>query len=247
MGLLTKSKHRKTPTEVFHSNHYLRHTARRLEHLASLGLDLIGKRVFEPGAGIGDHTQFYLDRGCSVHASEPRDENLDVMRERFAGDARVTLEAIDLEAPPADSPTGYDLVHCYGLLYHLSDPTKAIRYLAGAAGEAMLVELCVSFGDEEQLNTVQETQAHASQAVSGYGCRPTRAWVEARLREQFPHVYYPLTQPAHPEFPLDWDAAPPQKTDQNRMGLSRAVFIASREPIENPLLTENRPRRQRLV
>ncbi len=246
MGLLTKSKNRKTPTEVFHSNHYLRHTARRLEHLASLGLDLVGKRVFEPGAGIGDHTQFYLDRGCSVHASEPREENLEVMRERFAGDQRVTLEAIDLEHPPADSPGGYDIVHCYGLLYHLSDPTEAIRYLSGAAGRMMLVELCVSYGEDEQLNTVKETQAHASQAVSGYGCRPTRPWVEAQLRKHFPHVYYPLTQPAHPEFPLDWDAAPPSASDDNKKALTRAVFIASREPIDHPLLSAERPRRQRL-
>lgn len=247
MGLLTKSKHRKTPTEVFHSNHYLRHTARRLEHLASLGLDLVNKRVFEPGAGIGDHTQFYLDRGCSVHASEPREENLSVMRERFAGDGRVTLEAIDLEHPPAGSPSGYDIVHCYGLLYHLSDPTEAIRYLAGCAGEMMLVELCVSFGENEALNTVEETQAHASQAVSGYGCRPTRPWVEARLREHFEHVYYPLTQPAHPEFPLDWESSPPSASDENKKALSRAVFVASRGPIDNSLLSPERPRTQRLV
>ena len=247
MGLLTKSKNRKTPDEVFHSNHYLRHTARRLEHLASLRLDVVGKRVFEPGAGIGDHTQFYLDRGCSVHVSEPREDNLNVIRERFAGNERVTTEAIDLENPPADSPSGYDLVHCYGVLYHLSDPTDAIRYLAGCAGDTMLVELCVSFGDDEELNTVPEIQGHASQAVSGYGCRPTRPWVEARLREHFAHVYYPQTQPAHPEFPLDWDAAPPSASGDNRMALSRAVFVASRRPIDSPLLSEQRPRTQRLV
>ncbi|MFU8828702.1 MAG: class I SAM-dependent methyltransferase [Phycisphaerales bacterium] len=232
---------------MFHSNHYLRHTARRLEHLASLGLDLTNQRVFEPGAGIGDHTQFYLDRGCAVHASEPRLENLEEMRTRFEGNPKVTLEAIDLEAPPESSPGGFDIVHCYGLLYHLSDPTRAIRYLAGAAQRLMLVELCVSYGDEELLNTVEETQAHASQAVSGYGCRPTRPWVEARLREHFEHVYYPLTQPAHPEFPLDWTGAPPAASADNKMALSRAVFVASREPITNPLLTAERPSRQRLV
>lgn len=246
MALLSKSN-RKTPLDVFHSDHYLRHTARRLEHLASLRLDVIGKRVFEPGAGIGDHTRFYLDRGCSVHVSEPREENLRVIRERFASEPRVTNEAIDLENPPADSPSGYDIVHCYGVLYHLSDPSEAIRYLAGAASEMMLVELCVSFGEDEALNTVKESQGHASQAVSGYGSRPTRPWVEAQLRKHFPHVYYPLTQPAHPEFPLDWDAAPPSASDQNKMGLSRAVFIASRKPIDNPLLTTVRPQKQRLL
>ncbi len=243
MALLSKSN-RKSPLDVFHSDHYLRHTARRLEHLASLGLDVVGKRVFEPGAGIGDHTRFYLDRGCSVHVSEPREENLKVIRERFASEPRVTVEAIDLEHPPAKSPQGFDLVHCYGVLYHLTNPSDAIRYLAGVAGELMLVELCVSFGEDEQLNTVEEVQVHHSQAVSGYGCRPTRPWVEARLREHFDHVYYPLTQPAHPEFPLDWSE---KAAGEWGDGLSRAVFVASREPLDNPLLTGDRPNRQRLV
>lgn len=244
MALFAKSKNRRGPTEVFHSTHYLRHTARRLEHLATLGLDLFDRRVFEPGAGIGDHTQFYLDRGCSVHASEPRQENLAHMRERFADEPRVTLEAIDLEHPPAQAPPGFDIVHCYGLLYHLSDPTEAIRYLAGTAGELLLVELCVSFGDDERLNPVSEVQGHASQAFSGTGCRPTRAWVEARLRQHMPHVYYPVTQPSHPEFPVDWDAPPPTAGQKNKMGLSRAVFVASRRPLESGKLLEERPRRQ---
>jgi len=40
----------------FHSVGYLRHNARRLEHLNSLGLDISGRSVLELGAGIGDHT-----------------------------------------------------------------------------------------------------------------------------------------------------------------------------------------------
>src|SRR5882762_5851252 len=72
---------------VFHSLHYVRHNARRQEHLASLGLALQGRRVLEVGAGIGDHTTFFLDRGCSVLSVEPRLENCELyaaaMQERF--------------------------------------------------------------------------------------------------------------------------------------------------------------------
>ena len=56
----------------FRGGHYQRHNARRQEHLASLQLDLAGKRVLEVGAGIGDHTTFFLDRECTVVATEPR-------------------------------------------------------------------------------------------------------------------------------------------------------------------------------
>jgi hypothetical protein len=49
--------------------------ARRREHLAGLGLPIAGRDVLEVGAGIGDLTSFFLDRGCSVASIEPRPEN----------------------------------------------------------------------------------------------------------------------------------------------------------------------------
>ena len=42
----------------------------------------------------------------------------------------------------------------------------------------------------------------------------------------------PATQPAHEEFPLDWSAPPVQGIEYQR-----AVFIASRRPIANPVLS----------
>ena len=63
------------PSEsAFRNFQYLRMNARRLEHLASLGLPIAGREVLEVGAGIGDLTSFFLDRGCSVTAIEPRPE-----------------------------------------------------------------------------------------------------------------------------------------------------------------------------
>ena len=78
--------------QSFRDDRYLRHNARRLEHLASLGLDLLGKRVLEVGAGVGDHTGFFLDRDCSVLSTEPRGENCQLFAE--------TLRATAPAAPP---------------------------------------------------------------------------------------------------------------------------------------------------
>ena len=50
-----------SPLEEFHGPHYLKHNQRRQEHLATLGLPLAGRSVIEMGAGIGDHTEFFLD------------------------------------------------------------------------------------------------------------------------------------------------------------------------------------------
>src|ERR1700682_5619401 len=65
-------KYRPTAEQHFHSSSYLRHNASRQEHLATLGLDLNNKSVLEVGAGIGDHTTFFLDRGCEVLCTAPR-------------------------------------------------------------------------------------------------------------------------------------------------------------------------------
>ncbi len=59
-----------SPKDVFLSYHYQRHNQRRLEHLATLGLSIAGSTVLEVGAGIGDHTSFFLDRGCHVVCTE---------------------------------------------------------------------------------------------------------------------------------------------------------------------------------
>jgi hypothetical protein len=52
-----------TPALQFHSDFYIRHTARRLEHLASLRIPVAALSVLEVGAGIGDHSNYYMDRG----------------------------------------------------------------------------------------------------------------------------------------------------------------------------------------
>jgi hypothetical protein len=83
---------------------------------------------------------------------------------------------------------------------------------------------------------VREAQADPSQAWSGIGCRPTRAWVFSRLRANFEFVYVPRTQPWHEEFPLDWSAASAASWPATR--LIRAVFVCSRAAIALSSLTD---------
>jgi hypothetical protein len=48
-------------------------------------------------------------------------------------------------------------------------------------------------------------------------------------------VYATTTQPWHEEFPLDWNSV------SDSGALTRAVFVASRTPLDNPVLTESLP------
>ena len=217
------------PMHSFHSFHYLRHNARRLEHLASLGIPVSGTSVLEVGAGIGDHSHYYIDRGCTVTITEAREENIQILRRRFP---TCQVQVLDMESPATVDGAPFDVTHCYGLLYHLAKPAQALAYLSRSTRRLLLLETCVSFGDELTINVINEPQADPTQAYSGSGCRPTRAWLFKELQNLFEFVYVPTTQPWHEQFPLDWTAP-----DKHQAALQRAVFIASREPLESALLS----------
>ena len=85
-----------TPESVFHAPFYLRHNQRRLEHLASLRLPLRETSVLEVGAGIGDHTGFFVDRHCDVTCLEAREENLRILKERYP---QVVALRLDMDDP----------------------------------------------------------------------------------------------------------------------------------------------------
>jgi len=217
------------PVSDFHSFRYLHITSRRLEHLATLGLPLRERNVLEVGAGVGDLTEFFLDRGCRVHTTDARPLHVTIMQQRFAWHPLVTSATLDLDPPPHDPPGLFDLVVCYGLLYHVSDPSAVLEFLARACSDLLLLETIAGVGDAEAVNPTPENAALAGAAFSGRGCRPSRTWIHARLRELFPHVYTPRTQPNHYEYPVDWTQSSPFAR--------RAIFIASRRPLDNPQLT----------
>jgi len=223
---------RRSAKDDFGSADYGRHNQRRLEHLASLGLPVCGRSVLEVGAGIGDHTHFFLDRRCTVTTTDARLENVRTLRRRYPN---VEVAQLDLESPSAFSDRMFEIVYCYGTLYHVRTPDVALMYLAERCGGQLLLETCVSKGSGEAVNLTAERKWMPSQAYSGFGCRPTRPWVFNRLAELFPYVYSTRTQPAHDEFPLDWSGPDIDGA------LTRAIFIASRSPLRSSSLVPSLP------
>ena len=219
-----------SPVTLFNSDHYLNHNEKRLDHLASLGLDLTNKSVLEVGAGIGDHTSFFLQRNCEVISIEARLDNLAILQKRYPSvrSYNLNLDQIDL-----NFNRRFDIVYCYGLLYHLSKPAEAIGFMAKHCQGLLLLETCISFGEDESVNLCQERLEDPTQSFSGIGCRPTRKWVFNQLRDQFEFVYLPVSQPDHEEFPIDWSQM------KSQIELNRAIFVASRFPINNAMLCES--------
>lgn len=217
----------------FLSPAYQQHNIARLQHLESLGLDLDRKSVLELGAGVGDHTVFYLHRNCSVLSVDGRPECVRMLKQRLGVEARV----MDLDQQPQEiQKLGmFDIVHCYGLLYHLANPQKFLLEVSKVGG-MLLLETCVSIGIGIQMQSVNEAAGVPSQALHGKGCRPTREWVFETLKLYYPFVYATRTQPKQREFPIDWTSA-----DIPKQGLKRSVFIASHSPVVSPQLLDSLP------
>lgn len=224
-----------SPFDVFHSAEAQSINRARLEHLTTLDLDLMNKRVLEVGAGIGLHTEFFEQRGCDVLSTDGAPANVAEMIRRWP---HRRIGMLDLDAPGDLRTLGlFDIIYAYGTLYHLRDPDGALSRLAKICSGIILLETVVSRGNFPENHLVHEPPI-LNQAVSGTGCRPTRAWIMAALKRHFGQAYTTLDQPAHPDFITDW-------TVIGHQGNLRAVFVGARHSISASSLTEILPTRHR--
>jgi FkbM family methyltransferase len=220
---------------VFQEPEALRINRARQEHLASLGIELHGKSVLEVGAGIGLHTAFFEERGCDVLSTDGNPINVAEML-RIYPHRRIGVLDLDRATSLVDLGT-FDIVYCYGTLYHLHDPDGALARLARVCTGQILVETLVVPGSYPELHRVVEPLS-ANQGIRGIGTRPTRAWVMSALRRHFGHAYATFDQPDFSDFVTDWEVI-----DQN--GNLRAVFVGSKYPLRLPALTAVLPVRHR--
>ena len=225
------------PILEFHAINYLRVNARRMEHLASLRIPLgENMSVLDVGAGIGDLSSYYIDRGHRVTITDGRKASVRIASDFYP---EATTLVLDMENPTSVPGAPFDIIHCYGLLYHLKNPQRAIEFMSENAKGIVFVETHVSHGDGMGLNLHPDDARYSSQALSGTGCSPTRQWVFEQLKAHFEYVYVPLTTPHHPRYPTDW-------TKPNEEAkFSHAIFIASKFPLENALLSTELIQQQR--
>ncbi len=209
----------------------------RQEHLGSLGLELAHQSVLEVGSGLGWHTAFFEELSCKVLSTDARPENVAEHVRRYP---HRKVELADLSVPGSHKRFGeFDIIYCYGTLYHLSNPSLCIKELSSVCRKLFLIETCVSTVDNGEINPTSENRNHLNQSIEGIGCCPGRDWVLAELKKYFPFVYVTITQPDHHEFPLNWPA--PVKGRVN----TRSVFVASRKPLSLPTLSTKLPKTQK--
>jgi FkbM family methyltransferase len=211
----------------------------RLDHLASLGLPLDGRSVLDVGCGVGHLAQFFVERRCRLMCVDGREENIQNLRQRYPD---LQAAVVDVEAG-LESFGKFDIVFCYGLLYHLENPVLGIRNMARVCRDLLLVETLVCDSQLPVTHWAEEPLTR-NQALRGLGSRHSPSFVKLALNTAgFPFVYGAASPPRHPDFEVSWD----NSLAWRRHGhLLRSVFVASRTELHNPNLiphmTQHPPR-----
>jgi FkbM family methyltransferase len=200
----------------------------RMSHLASLGLSIEGRKVLDVGGGVGHLAQFFVAKGCEVVSIDAREENLASLRSRYP---ELAARRLNVETDSLACLGRFDIVFCYGLLYHLENPLAAMRNMAAVCDDLLLLETVVMDHPEPLVRLADEPTETFSQAVGGMATRPTPAFVAMALtRAGFPFVYVPRTPPRHADFQFEWKADHEFFRDGH---LLRCVFVASKRPIDS--------------
>lgn len=111
-----------------------------LQRLIAVAEAQIGpiKSVIDLGAGPGWFAGRLSDAGYDVLALEGRSELVELARQRAP---RARVEPFDFDAASLDAvPTAADAVVCFGLLYHLENPIRALRMCRAMARGALFLE-----------------------------------------------------------------------------------------------------------
>lgn len=215
---------------LFDEPYYEYITRARLEHLESLQLPFAGRRVVDVGAGVGRLSEWLAQQDAEVLCLDGREENIAALRHNYPDRA---TGVVDVETDALLEHGKFDVVFCYGLLYHLADPFGFIKRMAAICADFAVIETCVTDARAPLLNLISEYDDE-TMGLRAAATRPSPSYVATCLQlSGFPHVYSPTTVPDHPDFQFRSDDTGDWYRDGNAL---RAIFVASRAPLDRPLL-----------
>lgn len=215
------------PTHVFDEPMAISINKARLRHLASLNLDLENKRVIDIGSGVGHLAQFFVKKNCQVFCIDGRKNNISSLQLRYPN---LKSKVLDVEKDDLSKYGTFDIVFCYGLLYHTKKPEFVIKNISKVCRDLLLLETCITDYPDYDVKFVEDTSA-VNQALHATGCRPTPRFVISHLRGSgFSNIYIPRRIPRHLDFQFKYQGDGSIGKDGH---LIRQIFIASRSQLAN--------------
>jgi FkbM family methyltransferase len=190
-------------------------TIRRVVRALKPALGL--RNALDAGCGVGFFAEVLTELGLATRGFDGRFENVVEARKRFP---KIAFERGDIESAEIAALGTFDLVLCFGLLYHLESPMRAIRHLRGLTGKGLLIEsMCVP-GDDTRM-MLREEPLQDDQSLTDMAFYPSEACLVKMLyRAGFAHVYRVPRLPEHDDFR--------ETSDHARR---RTILFASHQPV----------------
>lgn len=174
--------------------------------------------ALDAGCGVGFFSQTLAECGLNVCGFDARAENVEEAQRRFPG---IPFALADVEDRALSNLGRFDLVLCFGLLYHLENPLGAIRNLYAITEKCLLLEsICVP--DERPAFLLREEPGQQDQSVTEVACYPSESsLVKMLYRSGFRNVYRVAELPDHEDF---------QETAERTR--KRTMLLASSVPLD---------------
>jgi FkbM family methyltransferase len=210
-----------SPQTVFDENLYLRHIEARGQLISRFVPELRSAMglttALDAGCGIGFFSSLLQECGLNVRAFDGRQKNVEAARVRFPG---IPFDQGDVEDSSILGLGTYDLVLCFGLLYHLENPMRAIRHLRALTGKVLLLEsMCVPSEDPYML--LREEPRDESQSLTDLAFYASEGCIVKMLyRSGFNAVYRVASLPDHDDF---------RETQEHTR--RRTVLLAAYDPL----------------
>lgn len=155
------------------------------------------RTAIDVACGTGYFSGLLRGLGLEVTGVDGRLQNVEESRLRQPD---VRFDRYDAEDPAIRELGNFDLVLCFGVLYHLENPLLAIRHLHALTGKLLLVEAVIFPGVEPIMALVDEFPDD-DQGLSYVAFYPTEACLQKMLyRAGFSYVYQMMDLPDHPGY-----------------------------------------------
>jgi FkbM family methyltransferase len=209
---------------IFDQPHYLKHIEARGALIGKLVPELkvaLGlATALDAGCGPGFFAQVLNDCNLEVRGFDAREVNINQARLRYPN---IPFETRDIEDSSIAQLGVFDLVLCFGLLYHLESPLRAIRHLRQLTGKVLLLEsMCIP--SKQSVVLLREEPKSDDQSLTDLAFYPSEECIVKMMhRAGFSSIYRTLLLPDHEDFRATSESA-----------RRRTVLVASYEPIDLP-------------
>ncbi len=180
------------------------------------------KTAIDTGCGIGVFSKYLSTLGLSVVGFDGRPENIEEARKR---NPDISFYVHNIEDTKVLELGTFDVVLCFGLLYHLENLSRTIRVLHSLTGKLLIIESMIVQHSRPMAALVDESEGE-DQSLHGVALIPSQAYLVKMLyRAGFPSVFKVTKPPDHEDF---------RSTTTHYM--VRTVLVASKADLQSLIL-----------